>query len=187
MPRMRQRGLIDTGLRLDINELIQAGLRTGTHQVTTNDLRTTGFLSVNLEGPARFLRFELPGFNHTVGLTAVPRYFGGQQLYCVCPMSGERASVLWMPRGENVFASHRYWQMRGKAHRSQFLDAVGRAERRSEQLEAKLIYNEEDEMMYRPKGMRVKTFDRICDELDACEAVRDAKLIRALARVMKRA
>ena len=105
---MRQRGLIDNGLRLDINELIQSGLRTGTHQVNANGSRTTGALSVNLEGPTRFLRFEIPGFNQTIGLTNVPRFFGGVQWYFFCPMTGDRASVLWMPRGQNAFASQKY-------------------------------------------------------------------------------
>ena len=77
MPRTRQRGLIDNGLRLDINELIQSGLRTGTHQVSANGSRTTGTLSVNLEGPARFLRFKFPDFERAIGLTIVPRFFGG--------------------------------------------------------------------------------------------------------------
>jgi hypothetical protein len=76
--------------------------------------------------------------------------------------------------------------MRGKAYRTQFLDPVGRAERRIEQLEARLVYNEDDELMYKPKRMRQKTYDRICDRLDACEVVRDDRLIRVLARLMKR-
>jgi hypothetical protein len=101
-------------------------------------------------------------------------------------MTGDRASVLWMPRGQNAFACQKYWQMRGKAYSSQFLDPVGRAERRIEQLEARLVYNEVDELMYKPKRMRQKTYDRICGRLDACEAVRDDRLIRVLARLMKR-
>jgi hypothetical protein len=43
---MRKRGLIDNGLRLDISELIQSGLRTGTHEVDAGE--STGTLSVNL-------------------------------------------------------------------------------------------------------------------------------------------
>jgi hypothetical protein len=184
MPRTRQRGLIDNGLRLDINVLIESGLRTGTHQVNAGESK--GTLSVSLEGPIRFVCFEIPGFNQTIGLTNVPRFFGGVQRYFFCPMTGDRASVLWMPRGQNAFASRKYWQMRGKAYSSQFLDPVGRAERRIEQLEARLVYNEEDELMYKPKRMRHKTFDRICVRLDDCEAVRDDRLIRVLARLMKR-
>ena len=113
MPRMRQRGLIDNGLRLDINVLIQSGLRTGTHQVNAEVRK--GTLSVNLEGPARFLHFKLPSFDQAIGLTIVPRFFGGVQWYFFCPMTGDKASVLWMPRGQNAFASQKYWQMRGKA------------------------------------------------------------------------
>jgi hypothetical protein len=37
-----------------------------------------------------------------------------------------------------------------------------------------------------PKRMRQKTYSRICARLDACEAVRDDRLIRVLARLMKR-
>ena len=76
--------------------------------------------------------------------------------------------------------------MRGKAYRSQFLAPVDRAERRIEQLEARLVYNDDDELMYKPKRMRQKTYDRICARLDVCEAVRDDRLLRVLARLMKR-
>lgn len=188
MARARQRAYLDRGIRLDINELIRGGIRSGNHRLdaTIGGSASKGLLTVRMEEPARFLRFQFQDFDQTIGLTIVPRPFGGVQWYFFCPMMGDRASVLWMPRGQNAFASQRYWQMRGRAYRSQFLTPVDRAERGIERLEAKLIYNETDEMMYKPKRMRLKTYDRICARLDAYEALRDERLIQMVARLTAR-
>ena len=68
------------------------------------------------DGPLRWMEFRLPGFKQTIGLAKVPRPFGGCQWYFFCPMTGDRASVLWRPRGQNVFASQRYWKGRRMAY-----------------------------------------------------------------------
>jgi hypothetical protein len=187
MPRGRQRRTLDTGLCLDINKLIRAGLRNGTYKarIAVHGSPVEGELTICMDdGPLRRMEFRFPGFNHTIGLTKVPRPFGGFQWYFFCPMTGDRASVLWLPRGENVFASQKYWKGRGMAYRSQFLSPTDRADRGIKTIEARLVYSEADNMHYKPKWMRWRTFHRLCERLDAYEDVLNDRLIRGVARLM---
>ena len=132
MPRARQRRTLDTGQRLDINKLMRAGLRSGTFKASmvVDGSPIEGELTICMDdGPLRRMEFRFPGFNHTIGLTKVRRPFGGFQWYFFCPMTGDRASVLWLPRGQNVFASQRYWKGRRMAYDTQFLSPTDRAHR----------------------------------------------------------
>ena len=102
MPRVRQRRTLDTGLCLDINKLIRPGLRNGTYKarIAVHGSPVEGELTICMDdGPLRRMEFRFPGFNHTIGMTKVARPFGGFQWYFFCPMTGDRASVLWLPRG----------------------------------------------------------------------------------------
>src|SRR4051812_29176474 len=90
-------------------------------------------------GPLRWIRMRCPGFDQTIGLTTAPRHFGGWQWYFLCPMTGDRALVLWMPVGQEIFASQKYWTGRGMAYRSQFLSPSDRAEQGIERIEQRLV------------------------------------------------
>ena len=52
-----------------------------------------------MQGPVEgLLRIQLGGaLNQWINLIALPRHFGGRQWFFECPMTGRRASVLWMP------------------------------------------------------------------------------------------
>jgi hypothetical protein len=136
------------------------------------------------DGPLCWMEFGFAGFNQTIGLTKVPRPFGGFQWYFLCPMTGDRASVLWRPRGQNVFASQGYWKGRRMAYRTQFLSPTDRAHRGIKLTESRLVYSEADNMHYKPKWMRWRTFEGLCERLDKYEEMLDGRLIRALARLM---
>jgi hypothetical protein len=187
MPRVRQRRTLDTGLCLDINELIRAGLRHGTYtaRITVHGSPIEGEFTVCMDdGPLCRMEFRFPGFNHTIGITKVPRPFGGFQWYFLCPMTGDMASVLWRPSGQNVFASQRYWKGRRMAYATQFLSPTDRAHRGIKLTESRLVYSEADNMHYKPKWMRWRTFHRLCERLDAYEDVLNDRMIRGLARLM---
>jgi hypothetical protein len=187
MPRERQRRTLDSGLCLDINKLIRDGLRSGTYSahIAVHGSPIEGEFTIHMDdGPLRRMEFRFPGFNHTIGLTKVPRPFGGCQWYFFCPMTGNRASVLWRPRGQNVFASQKYWKGRGMAYRSQFLSPTDRAERGIEHIEARLDYSEADNMHYKPKWMRWRTFRALCERLDGYEDVLNDRIIRVVGRLM---
>ena len=68
------------------------------------------------------------------------------------------------------------------AYRSQFLSPSDRAERGIEQVESRLVYSEADNMYYKPKWMRWRTFHGLCERLDAYEDVLDDRLFRVVAR-----
>ena len=66
-----------------------------------------------------------------IALEACERHFGGWQWYFVCPRTGLKASVLWMPPGARSFASRKRWG-RQVAYHSQFLSEIDRAHRGKE-------------------------------------------------------
>jgi hypothetical protein len=188
MARPRQRTWLDIGLRLDINCLLRAGLRSGLCKVRLGDGRET-VMDVHLDEPRPWwgwLRLHFPGFNQRIDLTAVARHFGGRQWYWLCPMTGEKASVLWMPMGRNTLASQRYWKERRAAYRTQFLSRCDRAHLGIKRIEAHLGKKEDDDALYKPKWQRVKTFNRYCEKIDRYENVLDERLLRSLGRIMAR-
>jgi hypothetical protein len=86
-------------------------------------------------------------------------------------MTGERAAVLWMPHGRNVFASQRYWKRRRLAFTSQFLSPTNRAHLSIRRIEARLGKREGDDVLHKPKWHRLATFNRLCDKIDQYEGV----------------
>jgi hypothetical protein len=131
-----------------------------------------------------------PNVDQTFTLVPVRRPFGGHQWYFICSLSGYCASVLWKPRGASLFACHKYWRRRA-AYASQFLTPTDRAHRNIRRIEARLSpvnpHGEDDGCFYRPKGMRQATFERLREELDRNEDVLNERLVRVVARLMKRA
>jgi len=97
-------------------------------------------------------------------------------------MTGDRASVLRMPSGQNNFASQTDWRRRGWP--SQFLSPTHRAERGIWRIEERLVYSEDDSTIYKPKWMRWKTFHRACETLDAYKDVIEEWMTRVVARLM---
>jgi hypothetical protein len=67
---------------------------------------------------------------------------------------------------------------------------VDRAHRNIRRIEARLSpvnpQGEEDGSLYRPRGMRQATFERLWEELDRNEDVLNERLVRVVARLMKR-
>ncbi len=88
MPRVRERMGLDIGLRLDINNLIRGGLRTGACEVEINgdESAIKGRLSAYLDdGPMHWVHLQFPSFDQTIGLTRVARHFGGYQGISLVP------------------------------------------------------------------------------------------------------
>ena len=189
MPRARERMSLDIGLRLDINNLIRGGLRTGACEVKIkgDGSATKGRLSAYLDnGPMHWVQLQFSSFDQTIGLIRGARHFGGFEWYFICPMTGDKASVLWLPRGQRSFASQKYWKTRRKAYSSQFLSPHDRAEQGTKRIEARLVYDEKDGMLYKPKRMRLATYQHLCERLDAYEEIVNDRLIRVLGRLMGR-
>ena len=75
------------------------------------------------------------------------------------------------------------------AYASRFLTPVDRAHRNIRRIEARLSpvnpQGEEDGSLYRPRGMRQATFERLWEELDRNEDVLNERSVRVVARLMK--
>ena len=193
MPRPRRRMLLDNGICFDINVMVRAGLKTGTCKILANTQEVAADLLMDDRNWWGRLRLQHPDFDQTIGLTAVARHFGGRQWYWLCPMTGNRCSVLYRPHGCKVFASQKYWRQRRMAYRSQFLAPHNRARLGIKRIEARLGGKDDDDTLYKPKWQRWGTFNRYCERLDvydsiieAHESVLDARLMRCLVRLTRR-
>lgn len=101
-----------------------------------------------------------------VGLCATPCAFGGERQWFRCPCCGARGLVLYLRWGR--FACRACQRV---AYGSQSEDAMGRAWRKQSKLEARLGPN-----WRRPKGMRLRTYERLFTALLDCEERREAAL-----------
>ena len=191
MPRRRKRARLDNGISFDINVLVRAGLKTGTCKILMNTQEIIADLIMDDRNWWGRLRLQHPDFVQTIGLTALTRHFGGRQWYWLCPMTGDRCSVLYRPHGRNMFASQKYWRERRMAYRSQFLAPHNRAHLGIKRIEARLGGKDDDDTLYKPKWQRWGTFNRYCERLDtydsiiaAHERALDNRLFRCLGRLL---
>jgi hypothetical protein len=121
---------------------------------------------------------------YSVVLIRVPCAFGGHRWYWQCPHSGARVFKLFLPRGGHRFLSRKAYRL---GYESQRRDAITRMERAKAKLEARLNWDSQGYAM-RPRGMRQKTFERLCARWEAaddrCEAAWEPRTFRLLARMM---
>ena len=185
---------LDSGACLDVNVMVRAGLRSGTCKlILTNGQRVSAELRVDHADRRGWLRFRLRSCAQAIGLTAVVRYFGGRQWYWLCPMTGDRCTVLWMPYGQTTFASQKYWRRRRMAYGSQFLAPHNRARLGIKRIEERLGSKDDEDTLWKPKWQRWRTFKRYCARLDkydeiiaAREQELDARLVRTVYRLQRR-
>jgi hypothetical protein len=170
MPRPLKRASFDDGIRLDINEMLRAGVKSGRQY----NLRLTDGQEARVEldmgpGSTGCFRFQGAGIDQTIALTAVRRHFGGRQWYWVCPRTNVRASVLWLPRWGRSFGSPKHWKASGAVYLVKRLSPVQRAHRGISRIENRLVSSEDGTMLHPLKWMRRRTFDRLCGRLDRYE------------------
>jgi hypothetical protein len=123
MPRPCQRVRLESGLKPNINSLIERsliepGAATGPRAIGwpnkysgeqiaaatfTADIRGTD------EGWLHISSWQQGGFDQRLFLSARPRHFGGLQWFFVCPYTDRRAMVLWNPPGARTFAYRERW------------------------------------------------------------------------------
>jgi hypothetical protein len=146
MARQRKRNRLEDGLKLDLNKLRAQAISRGEpierlicwDPRYSGDARTIGVLICRLASATRgSMRLLLRSLDQSIDLVALPRHFGGVQWYFVCPMTGRRASVLWMPLGESCFASRQAWGSQF-AYASQFESPIYRAHLRAHEIHCRL-------------------------------------------------
>jgi hypothetical protein len=195
VPRSRQRTTLESGLKLDLNELRRQGLiRPGTkcgvvirRTDSTGEEIARGLITSNMEGEYEgWLRIRLGSIDQTIILVPKPRHFGGYQWYFVCPVMNRYASVLWMPPGATRFCSRQAWGRR-VAYASQFLDPDNRAHRGQAKIKARLISDldpDEWDLPPKPKGMRWRTYNRYVQKFDAYEDILNQNIAELMARLL---
>ena len=198
MPRPRQRACLQQGLKLDMNLLAQRGLiafgsATGPYAIrwvnSDGQEIASGWISADMKGDTEgWLHIQISKFDQRITLSASPCHYGGRKWFFFCPVMNRRASVLWLPRGAQHFASRHAWP--GKvAYRSQFMTAIDRAYLGMERIKGRLIGDldpQEWHLPPKPKWMRWKTYHRLVEQFERYEAARDAGALAGAIKLMKR-
>ncbi len=122
--------------------------------------------------------------DYRVALTTTLQPFGGRRWWWVCPERGDLVPKLYKPSSSGIFASRKAHRL---AYRSQRQSLYDRALDRAFKLRRRLgstagigYYIE------KPKGMRWATFDRKMDQIEAAEAVCNARLARFVQQLTNR-
>jgi hypothetical protein len=149
----------------------------------------SGSLSADMRGDDEgSVHIQIAELDQTITLVTFPRYYGGRQWFFLCPITNRRASVLWLPRGAQQFASKHAWP--GKvAHQSQFMTTMDRAYLGMERIKRRLISDldpQEWDLPPKPKWMRWKTYQRYVERFERYEAALDAAALSRAMKLMKR-
>jgi hypothetical protein len=173
MPRPRKRVRLQDGLWLDLNKLLREGLGQPGKIPGPVQIRWTSNFSgevanawttIEREGEDRgSIRIMLEELDQRLELVAQRRHFGGQQWYFLCPVTGKKCSVVWLPPGASRFCSRQAW---GKqvAYSTQFESPFDRALTAREKVKARLIADldpREWNLPPKPKWMRWHTYERL--------------------------
>ena len=178
MARPRKRIELEDSLKIDLNKLrVQSVSQGETIERIIRwdarywgDTRTIGLLIYRLASATHgSMRLLLRSLDQSIDLVAAPRHFGGVQWYFICPMTGLRASVLWLPPGESCFASRGAWGSQF-AYASQFEAPQYRAQSRAHDIRRRLgnegyvrIFNPPPPS--KPKGMHRYTYETLLGRL----------------------
>jgi len=189
---------VDEGLKLDINKLKRDGLiylnswRSGsltwTRVGTGEETGSIGYEVNTMDPNDMWMRVhythktywddEPNKMDYKIRLETTQPNYGGKRLWFICPITQERAGVLFSPPGSKWFASRHAYNLK---YQSQSRSAHDRAIDRMWKLKRRL--NDEGDYWLKPKGMHWRTFHRLCDEIDEAEEICDGYLAQF---VMKR-
>jgi hypothetical protein len=198
MARPRQRACLQQGLKLDINLLARRGLiapgsATGPQSIrwvnSSDQVIASGWISADMKGDTEgWLHIQIDKFDQRITLSASPCHYGGRKWFFLCPVMNRRASVLWLPRGAQHFASRHAWPGQ-VAYRSQFMTALDRAYLGMERIKRRLIGDldpQEWDLPPKPKWMRWKTYRRFVERIEEYEAALDAGALSRVRRLLRR-
>jgi hypothetical protein len=179
MARPRRRIELEAGFKLNLNVLRSQGIaRTepaGCASISWAsryfcDAPTSGLLIWSFSSAScGSMRLRVGALKQSIDLVALPRHFGGKQWYFRCPMTGRRASVLWMPRGASCFASRQAWGSQF-AYASQFETAIYRAHLRAHEIHCRLSGEDHSPIYHllpppKPRYMHRNTYEKLLERL----------------------
>ena len=148
MARPSKRVPLEDGLKLDLKLVREGFWPRGNEPITFSTqwasnrlgMIASALSTIQTEGEDRAsLRIVVVGKpEQRLELIAQPRHFGGKQWYFVCPVTGGKRSVVWMPPGADLFCSRQAW---GKkvAYSTQFESRFQRALTAREKVKSRLI------------------------------------------------
>jgi len=111
--------------------------------------------------------------SQTILLTHTACNYGNDRPWFACPVCQRRAGVLYLRAGR--FACR---QCQRVSYSSQSCDLLDRMWRKQSKIEGRL-----GEHWQRPKGMRLKTYDRLTNQLAVCEQKREDAFYQFAARL----
>jgi len=112
--------------------------------------------------------------SQTIHLTRTPCHCGNARPWFLCPVCHRRVGLLYLRGGR--FACRRCQHVAYAVQSSDRLDALWRRQAK--------IENRLGEHWQRPKGMRLRTYDRLMAALVDCEERRDAAFATVAARLL---
>jgi hypothetical protein len=196
MARSRQRSRLESGFKIDLNELVRQRLLLTECRIRpcrwcwtntyTGEEAATALISGDVGPQQGWLRIQLGSLDQFVDLVCQTRHFGGRQWYFECPVTCRRCTTLWMPPCTSRFLSRQAWG-RSVAYASQFLDPDNRAHRGQAKIKARLIGDcdpDEWELPPKPKWMRWRTYNRLVDKFDAYEEIQDRGVAEAMTKFL---
>jgi len=116
----------------------------------------------------------------TISLTHTPCHFGGERVWFCCPSCGRRAQKLYM------YPAHfRCRTCCGLPYASQQETPLDRGLRKSRKLRRKLGDDGGlgDPVLWKPRGMHWRSFERLRNQIEAHEQVAEAYFIAAAQRL----
>ncbi|BDG71180.1 hypothetical protein [Roseomonas fluvialis] len=126
--------------------------------------------------------------DQSVRLETTPCRFGGVRWWWVCPATGRRCAVLYLPNGGHLFLSLGPGAYR-LGYASQNQDAMGRRHGRLRRLHRRLggAYTHADDVLPdRPKWMRWRTYERTWAEWEAAMERHEAIWMEGAERMLGR-
>ncbi len=180
---------VEDGLVLDLNRLIQQGfLKPGCScvgSIVWSEVATIGY-EAHMGQESGWARLHYTTTDHWSGkkthhdyrikLAITPQPFGGRRWWWVCPRRGDLVSKLYKPNGRDRFASRKAHNIAYRSQRQSPQDrAISQAFKRRHRLGADGGIGDP---INKPKGMRWATFDRKMEQVEAAEAVCNARLLR---------
>ena len=168
-----------------------------THDGDTEPWATVEYrLALRSDGGAAWLRYDVDHYSrrtgpqeHRITMATTPCPFGGVRWWWICPATGRWVRKLYLPNGGDRFLSRGPGAYR-LAYASQRHGWVDRVHGRSRRLYRRLgedNYGADGCQPEKPKGMRWRTYNAICDRLEAQEDRLNLNLLRAWQRLDSRA
>lgn len=178
---------------LNINRMVETGaIKQGTSQSGTwawtnsetgEQKASIGYHSHAWDLNGAYLRVHYTltdsgkAMDYNIPLIATKAHFGGVRFWFKCPVTGRKATKLFLPYGATFFACRQAYRLKYASQSQSYEDRVINKKWKIVQKTGGYDYP------IRPKGMHEKTFERILDKFWAQEELCDNLLIQRFGKL----